>query len=327
MKLFEPERISRLQAGADGPIYKTHKQTRSWSERRNTSTRPPEEDYVAALILQALPQIGKRWRPLFHQWGMHVSLIGVFCHQTPRAKFKRNGKVEEPELADLLIVRRHTYLDKSVKQVAVLVQAKMSATGEVTLPSADPQLHLMTLWPEFEIVGRAAPATAFCLGRHQSQAIYAGISKETPYVENNVAWAGYCPWSMMAPEQRSWVSEPLSAFLVRLLNFEAGREFFEPDSTGCHWTTLIHYLLKTTFALPLRTRDMDPDSPRGIAVELNRAAVADIDGGFQPEYVPAERLAELAGGSGSPPRENQELNFGEGGQGRLIMIMTDQGHG
>jgi hypothetical protein len=201
---------------------------------------------------------------------MYLSLSGIFCHQTPKASFNRSGAEEAPELADLLVIRRHEDADGHAKQVAVLIQAKMSLRGEIKLPARDPQLHLYTTWPEFTLQGQKAPSIRFALGRDSAQAIYSGIRKRPPDPDDNHAWAGFCPWAMMPPQRRGWVGDSLSSYLLKLLNFEAGREFYQKGTSGCHWSEVVHYLLETTFSLPLRTRDMALPNARGVAIGLNR---------------------------------------------------------
>lgn len=327
MRLFPSDTTSRLQACAEVAIWNSHGNTACWSARRDRASEPPEDDYVAALVLHALQGIADTWRPLFEQQRVQLSLTGVFCHNTPKAAFKMAGNNESPELADLLIVRRHTDRGGLARQVAVLVQAKMSKTGQITLPKDDPQLHLYTNWPEFKLLARQAPPTQFCLSRDAQQSVYAGISKETLHPGNNHAWAGFCPWAMMPARQQGWVEEPLSVFLIKLLNFEAGREFFDIGATGCHWSELIHFLIKTTFTLPLRTRDIRLTDPRGKTVSMNRTAFMSADARLTSAFVPSERRKEMMdGGKGEPPLEG-EPQFEDGGEGRVMLVETSEAEG
>lgn len=237
------------------------------------------------------------------------------------------GTEKSPELADLLIVRRHKATDGSARQVAVLVQAKMSDTGEIKLPKNDPQLYLYTDWPEFQLQSRQSPPRPFCVGRDAKQSLYAGISEERPHVPHNGAWAGFCPWAMMPPRQQGWVEEPLSVFLLKLLNFEAGREFFDINATGCHWSELVHFLLKTTFSLSLRTRDMSLNDPRGITVSMNRTAFISPDVHYTSAFVPADRVKELRSGSDGGPPRGTEQEFEQGGEGRVLLLETSEAQG
>jgi hypothetical protein len=325
MNLFASERTSRLQACADVAIWESHQEVFGWHLRRKPTLKPPEEDFVASLILLGLPRLDALWRPLFRRWGMHLSLTGVFCHQTPKASFQRAGKNEAPELADLLIVRRHESKTNS-KQVAVLIQAKMSGSGELNLPPHDPQLDLYMTWPEF-MLSRKSPTTQFAIGRNSHQALYSGIRSKSPHPGDNEAWAGFCPWAMMPPQKQGWVEEPLSRYLVKLLNFEAGREFYGKGTTGCHWSELIYYLLETTFSLPLRTRDMRLPDPRGSTISLNRTAFLSTDLELTSAYVPATRAEEIRSAGNDRPPTGREPRFEDDGQGRVILIETSEAEG
>jgi hypothetical protein len=129
---------------------------------------------------------------------------------------------------------------------------------------------------------------------------------------------------MMAPKQSGWVDEALSTFLVRLLNFEAGREFFEPGTTCCHWSELVHFLLETTFSLPLRTRDIRARPKRGVVIGFNRLAFMASDNLLPSAYVPQQRVLEVASGGESRPPDQREEPFADGGEGRVIIIETSE---
>jgi len=330
MKLFSSDYCGRLQATADAAIWLSHRDTYHWLYRRTTSNPPPEEDYVASLIVRALPQIDSAWQPLFRQWNLTLRLTGVFCHQTPKARYQYLKKTVSPELADLLIVRRRETRTHQVRQVATLVQAKMSETGEIRLGSNDPQLHLLEQWPALNIIGPNAPKDLLCIGRFDGQAMYAGIQKGwSPCPDTNKAWAAFCPWGMMRPKHHGWVDDPFSLYLVRMLNFEVGREFFDPNATGCHWSLLIDYLLKTTFSMPLRTRDIrrDPDFVRGKTIAINRLGFTSSAARTSSAYVPAARVSNLSGNGDSIPPDDDSREFDEGGMGRVVIIETSEVEG
>lgn len=331
MRPFTLEQINRLQAATDDAIWMSHEETANLPGRRARSATVPEEDYVASLILVALPRLATSWTALLQQWGVSLTLTGVFCHQTPKAKFTMNGSTVSSELADLLIVRRHVDSAHQVRECAVLIQAKMSDDGRIALPNGDPQLHLYITWPSFQVIGQNAPTHPFSVGRIASQALYAGITKLRPPNINfpmNKGWASFCPWAVMPPRQTGWVEDPLSSFLMRLLNFQAGRDFFDPSVTGCHWSELIHYLLTTTFSLPLRTRDMrsGPDDPRGGTHNMNRMAFMSTTPAPTSAYVPPQRAAELGDGGEEPPTDLPRGQFATEGSGRVIAIETWETH-
>jgi len=130
---------------------------------------------------------------------------------------------------------------------------------------------------------------------------------------------------MMPAKQSGRVEDPLSRYLVKLLNFEAGRGFFEPNTTGCHWSELIHYLLRVTFSLPLRTRDIrpDPDMQRGRDISFfNRMGFMSGAAAPPSAYVPGDRANELTQSDQGHPPDDRQREYAEGGMGRVIVIET-----
>ena len=323
MSFLDQSQVSRLRAGALSAIWYSHTETFEISPTAHRS-RPPEEDFIASLIVLGLPRLMLAWRPFFKKWKLQFSLTGVFCHQTPKAEFVVGTKKESPELADVLFVRRNTNRTGQVRQVASLIQAKMSPDGDLSLPKGDPQLYLLSHWPSFQIKGLSAPSKKFAIGRAERQALYAAISPEQKYPEENLTWPDACASGTLPPAQRGSVEKSLASFLVDLLNFEEGREFYDPRTTACDWSELISYLLRTTFSMPLRTRDITFPHTRGITVDLNRTVFCAKEGSFNPAFFPP-RVADLAaGGSREPPDERAEAEFADGGQGRAIIIETSE---
>ena len=264
------------------------------------------------------------WRPLFKRWKIQFSLTGVFCHQTPKAEFKMGTTMTAPELADLLVVRRHTEKSGQIRQVASLIQAKMSDDGELSLPKGDSQLHLLTYWPSFHVKGKNAPNKNFAVSRAERQAVYAAISRKFAYPENNLTWPDSCAWGTLLPIEKGSVEKSFATFLTDLLNFEEGRESYDSGVTACDWSELIHYLLNTTFSMALRTRDIAFRQQRGVTVNLNRTAFVAKEGWFDPAFLSAQAASLPDHSGGDPPHDRAEGEFAEGGQGRLIILETSE---
>ena len=249
MKPFTSDCLGRLQEAADFAIDGSYINTFGWRVRRNLLHAPPEEDFVASLVLFGLPLLDRLWRPLLQKWRIRLTLTGVFCHQTPKAKYVR------------VFPRDQDLIDRLV----------MACTPK--------------------------------------------------------GWPLCCPWAMMLPKQSGWVEEPLPVFLVKLLNFEAGREFFERGTTGCHWSELVHFLLETTFSLPLRTRDIRAGATRGMAIGFSRRAFMGIDDLLASAYVPEQSVLHVDSGGESGSPDQPEEAFDEGGEGRVIIIETSEAEG
>lgn len=327
MSLVNEFQAGRLRAGAFSAIWHAHHATfcDSWVLREG-GKRPPEEDFVAFFIIEGLPRLMNAWRPFFSEWKIQLSLAGVFCHQTPKAEFTMGTQVVAPELADLLIVRRHTDQSGQSRQVASLIQVKMSDNGDVSLLRDDPQLYLLSQWPSFRIKGRNAPAKHFSVGKAERQAVYAAVSDTFSYPEDNLGWPDSCSWGTYLPVRKGSVEKSLASFLIDLLNFKEGREFYDVGTTACDWSELIYYLLNTTFSMPMRTRDRVFSQARGISLKLNRVAYMATEGWFAPAYVNPEMIkAETT--DGKPPDDRENIEYAEGGQGRVILIETSEVRG
>jgi hypothetical protein len=328
MTLIDSPQSSRLRAGALSAIWRSHAETFHIPRigKKRVHGQPPEEDFVALLIVHGLRLLMNAWRPFFNKWKLQLSLSGVFCHQTPKAEFIIGAQTVAPELADLLIVRRHTDIGGRVRQVACLVQAKMSKDGDVTLPQGDPQLHLLTQWPSFRAKGKNTPNKNFAVGRAERQSVYAAILRHFQYPEDNLTWPDSCVWGTLLPTQKGSVEKSLASFFIDLLNFDEGREFYDPDVTACDRSELVYYLLNTTFSMPLRTRDL-AFPMRGASVDLNRTAFAAKEDLLSPGFLIAKFAPLIDGSDAEPPPQRVEADFAEGGQGRVIILETSEMQG
>ena len=114
-----------------------------------------EPTAVGAVTWVAMPNVVAQWRPILLPLGFQVSLHSVFCHQSPQVEFTdRNGKRQQCELADLLIVVDESAAGTVRDRRAVFVQAKkFSASGVISISAASrDQLELYEFWPTFRFV-------------------------------------------------------------------------------------------------------------------------------------------------------------------------------
>lgn len=121
-----------------------------------------EVGFVAAIVLGAVPRIAKEWKRILMPKGYSVRITGVFCHQTPRARFTDgNGNDVACELADLLVVVDDLTSGTPGTRRAVLVQAKMAKHGGGKTLSSDRdlvQLDLYENWPPFTLPAAFRPS-------------------------------------------------------------------------------------------------------------------------------------------------------------------------
>jgi hypothetical protein len=107
-----------------------------------------------------LRESGCKLTPLYHafsvlfaQYGYQLSLVAVFCHQTPKVQFSGMRKTS-CELGDLLVVHVHTAREGAVTRNALLYQAKMSSNQ----PHRIGLLRVTSL--RFTHLGRSSSTTA-----------------------------------------------------------------------------------------------------------------------------------------------------------------------
>jgi hypothetical protein len=117
----------------------------------NSSGQPQEPDFVASLILNGTRILSKGWNLALDP--CHLSVTGVYCHQSPKVTFQDMNKTS-CELGDLLWCHVHTDRDGRSFRNAILYQAKVSHEQPYKSPRGDDQYRLYSTWPEFSYVNR-----------------------------------------------------------------------------------------------------------------------------------------------------------------------------
>lgn len=217
--------------------------------------KPYEPDHVASFIINGLPKLTELWSEWLSEYGLSVQITGVFCHQYPQVEFHMDGGTETVELADILIVRRHYSSGKIEKEVATLIQSKMSKDSTRNISPNDPQYFLYTNWPEFKFKQRLYSNNKRNIGLIEGQSKYSLICEDRRYPEDNPIWPDSCFWSIVDDLKPNMESDcSFASFLEEIVAFERGREFFSQKETGCEWTKTICELLDVTFNKNLKTR-------------------------------------------------------------------------
>lgn len=240
---------NKLKATAISSIWHSH------SHAFRSSKKPYEPDHVASFIINGLPKLTELWSEWLTKYGLSIQITGVFCHQYPQVEFHMNGEFKTVELADLLIVRRHHSNGKIEKEVATLIQSKMSKDSTKSISPNDPQFFLYKYWPEFKFKERLYSNHQRNIGLIEEQSKYSLICEDQHYPEDNHVWPDSCFWSIvddLKPRMES--DSSFASFLEEIVVFKRGREFFSEKETGCEWTKTICELLDVTFNKKLKTR-------------------------------------------------------------------------
>lgn len=212
------------------------------------ATPTGEVGFVAAIVLGAVKDIARAWRPILNPHGYSVQLTGVFCHQTPRASFTdASGNARVCELADLLVVADDLTTGSPTRRYAALVQAKMANVGGgKTLTSGGDliQLSLMSVWPVFTLPASfgSAPrdfATCSFPGAKVDCGRY-GLIEPQP----SPRWEQHAPANTM-PQR----GHQLGTFLANMI--ETGQVGFGREATGTSddWSRTVDDLMRVTASM------------------------------------------------------------------------------
>lgn len=171
--------------------------TLSWANSHQRSKKPPEEpDIVAHLVHEGTKILQTGWEQLLTPGGIQISILGVYCHQTPKVKFNPMNKTC-CELGDLLLYHVHTDSGGRVSRNSLLLQAKMASHHRHQIQKGEEdQLSLYSYWPEFEYVSHPLkPQTREVLPNMAHRgAQYLLLDKRPPWdYPPPIRWTEACP--------------------------------------------------------------------------------------------------------------------------------------
>lgn len=211
------------------------------------ATPTGEVGFVAAVVVGGVYNLAAAWRPILRPAGFSLQVSGVFCHQSPQVTFTNShGQVGSCELADLLVVVDDITGYGAGRRWAVLIQAKMAASGGgQTLSGARDlrQLDLFSYWPTFTLPPTfSAGVRDFATCNHAGSPFDAGryglIARQP-----SPLWHQQGPAAAMPPG-----GDELGTFLARMV--ETGQVGFGREATGLadDWSRTVDELMTRTYA-------------------------------------------------------------------------------
>ncbi len=237
--------------------------------------RPSQwETIFTAHLCRVMPNIARKWKTNLSkaQPGLGLSMATVFTHQTPYVTWNLGSSKKRCELADILFA----VIDRTLttpKGRAVLVQAKLTSTGTVTLSnkSEKTQFELLSGRPVFDVDAATVPApTRIDLSRYfpDTALTYGLTSPNSSPIPNPKAFSLVHQWfnsyGLFGTTNSYSVQHEhcLAYLLVGMLLGNFGWEFDLPPSgqdwqaiaalsPRDDWSTLINYLLEETFTKAL----------------------------------------------------------------------------
>lgn len=252
-KKLAKHEIESLYSAANSAIWHSHS-----SAALAAKSKVREEDFVATLVTDGIPQFADRWISILEPKGVQVRISGVFCHGHPQVEF--NSPKLRVELADLLVVHQHTTSKRTIAR-AMLIQAKMSTDSTHILPKGDPQLQLFSGWPPFEFVTGGLSPGIRDIKEQGKGSRYALVLNGHAYPEQ-ITWADQCPWGTCPAAQALSSDSSLAKLLGDMLLGKDGRSF-QLGRPKDDWSKTIHELLTTTGKRTYRRANISRgDTPR-----------------------------------------------------------------
>ncbi len=238
----------------------------------NAKTVPSSqwEARFVAHLCKAMSGVAKAWGSELRaaKIGVAFNLATIFTHQSPYVKWKSGVTEKRCELADLMLalIDRRSNVQKGA---AMLIQAKLSANGKVTLSSKSEQnqFDLFSVRPPFDVDAGAAPK-AVDLGRLASDSamVYGLTGPSAAQLPSSFSWPQHWVTSddlkSSAGVYEVTGHHVLAYNLVGMLWSGFGWTFDLPPKGGDwrhfasgiardDWSMLINYLLAQTFSKPL----------------------------------------------------------------------------
>jgi hypothetical protein len=275
-----------------------------------------EPTAVAAVTWVAIPDVVARWRPVLRPLGFQIALHSVFCHQSPQVRFvDQNGKTQQCELADLLIVVDETASGAIQDRRAVFVQAKMfSSNGVISISAASrDQLELYEYWPSFNFVsGPYKPVPRDFAGSGQPGSTnesgrYGGIDLPP----TAPLWEQIVPSTN--PAMQRGIGMELAEFVAGMVVGDAGIGREAQSSGNDDWSMTVDEILSVTAAQSVMlaaSLGAGVPHPRGVT-----SLARDIG------YISAKRT--LAGLFGDPPPDDGITFIGRGPERGISFVHVD----
>lgn len=236
------------------------------------------ESWHVAYLCREIGQLAASWRAklVAAAPGTTLSMSSVFTHQSPYVKWTNGSSSHRCELADLLIA----VIDRrgiDPKGYAVLIQAKLSTCGSVTLstPSERTQFDLLTNRPVFNVDAKVSPQKVDLSSYAPDSALLYGMATNAPLspLGHYPYWHPCWPSTWLVADDlrqcaKQYAVAPadcLPSVLVGMLQGNFGWEFslpptgkdwqhFNAVTPRDYWSELINYLLKDTFGKVLSKR-------------------------------------------------------------------------
>jgi len=303
----------------------------AWKRRTDG---PEEPDIIASLVLNTAPFFGDALFSIFEQFNIPLSMISVFCHQTPKVTFPMKNH-QSCEIGDILFVYVHREQDITVRN-ALLYQAKISREQPYSVRQSDyHQLDLYMKWPSFKYVrsGRLSGKKRDVKpkGPHAG-AQYMLIDDRPPSDPSSglLGFPGTYPIGSCMPDNKLVDHNDLATELFNFLTLRSGRQFLaKNEAKRDGWSQLIWDLLTSSLSKGFsRRRSGYVDTPRlhGLDMEqLDGLSISKASRRASYSIVRDAIGSDAAGyifrSGGGDDKYDEGSNFEEGNRGNGVSLV------
>lgn len=209
--------------------------------RKSISTRPREEDYVAALAVRFSGSLFHILQAVFPEKTFAVT--GIYKHQ--KLSVRVGDDIVLP-LGDLLLIYAEKNRESKMLYNSMLLRTEISSGTEKRIkPGGMYGLELYKNWPEFVYCGEGSLEG---LRRNiHPKTIHAGA--QYLMIDENPVTNGICgdmecfPMGVAMPDRMLRMDGRFTDELLQFLKFKAGRTFDEVAETEDDWSRMVWDLL------------------------------------------------------------------------------------
>lgn len=304
----------------------------AWDRCNQRGNKPEEPDFVACLVLEGTKMLQNGWEILLQPFGIQVSILGIYCHQSPKVKFNNMHKTS-CEIGDILLCHSHKDRRGQIRRNSLLLQAKMTSPQPYHIPNREQdQLDLYSHWPEFNYISgplknEKRNVTPHTIHRGAQYLLIDEKSPDDPF-SSLMGLKGTYPITVSMPDSFLLHHARFEKELIDFLLCLSGRTIIERNDSRREngWSQMIWDLLQLSIGRTFRRNRSGYEKAPRISGDLRM-----FDGIYtiKEELEPLEMAKEIFGFGGFgnediPPFGKFEDFDEEAGAPSLIFIRTSE---
>lgn len=297
----------------------------AWDRCHQRGNKPEEPDFVACLVLEGTKMLQNGWEILLRPSRIQVSILGIYCHQTPKVKFNNMHKTS-CEIGDILFCHFHRDRRGEIRRNSLLFQTKVTSHQPYYIPKKEgDQLSLYSHWPEFYYISGPLKNENINVTPHTIHrgAQYLLIDEKSPDDPSSglMGLKGTYPIGVCMPDSVLLNHAPFEKELVDFLLCLSGRTIIERNDSRKEngWSQMIWDLIQLSSGRAFRRNRSGYEKAPRMSGDLRM-----FDGIYtiKEESEPLEKAIFSFGNEDIPPLGNFKDFDEEAGAPSLILIRT-----